>query len=102
MMTRFVAEELIIMPEHIRENSFTEKGTIIQFHKTTSPITTHDTHIRKMHDNGKYRHTRSNMNKSYNIGSMKLLHQHSTGNKSQIKVQDYNTITKARLPKVTL
>jgi len=39
MMTRFAAEELIIMPESIRGNNFTEKGTIIQFHKTTSPIT---------------------------------------------------------------
>jgi len=38
MMIRLVVEELIVMPESIRENSFTEKGTIIQFHKTTSPI----------------------------------------------------------------
>jgi len=37
-MTRFVVEEFIFMPESIRENNFTEKGTIIQFHKTTSPI----------------------------------------------------------------
>jgi len=38
MMTRFAVEELIFMPESIWENNFTEKGTIIQFHKTTSPI----------------------------------------------------------------
>jgi len=38
MMTRLAVEELIFMPESIRENNFTEKGTIIQFHKTTSPI----------------------------------------------------------------
>ena len=37
-MTRLAVEELIFMPESIQENSFTEKGTIIQFHKTTSPI----------------------------------------------------------------
>jgi len=49
MMTRFVIEELIIMPESIRENNFTEKGTIIQFHKTTSPIPAHDIDIRNMH-----------------------------------------------------
>ena len=79
MMTRFAAEELIIMPQSIRENNFTEKGTIIQFHKTTSPIPAHDTDIRKMHDNGKYGHSRSNMIRSNNIGSMKLLHHHSTG-----------------------
>jgi len=77
-MTRFAAEELIIMPESIRENNFTEKGTIIQFHKITSPIPTPDTDIHKMHDNGKYRNIRSNMNKTYNIWSMKLLHHHST------------------------
>jgi len=47
MMTRFVAEELIIVPESIQENNVTEKGTIIQFHKTTSPIPTHDTDIHK-------------------------------------------------------
>jgi len=51
MMTRFAVEELIIMPESIRENNFTEKGTIIQFQKTTSPIPTHDTDIRNMHNN---------------------------------------------------
>jgi len=49
MMTRFAVEELIIMPESIRENNFIEKGTIIQFHKTTSPIPTHDTDICKMY-----------------------------------------------------
>jgi len=38
MMTRFAIEELIFMPESIRENNFAEKGTIIQFYKTTSPI----------------------------------------------------------------
>jgi len=38
MMTRLAVEELIFMPESIRENNFTEKGTIILFHKTTSPI----------------------------------------------------------------
>ena len=31
-------EELIFMPESIRENNFTKIGTIIQFHKKTSPI----------------------------------------------------------------
>ena len=95
MMTRFATEELIIMPKSFRENNFTKKGTIIQFHKTTSPIPTHDTDIRKMHDNGKYCYSRSNMNTSYNIRSMKLLHHQSTGHKSRIKVQDYNMVTKA-------
>jgi len=38
MMKRFAVEELIFMPESIRENNFAEKGMIIQFHKTTSPI----------------------------------------------------------------
>jgi len=95
MMTRFIAKELIIMPESIRENDFTEKGTIIQFHKTTSPTQTHDTDIRKMHNNRKYRHSRSNMIKLINIGSKKLLHHHSTGHKSKIKVPDYNMNTKA-------
>jgi len=90
------------MPGSIRENNFTEKGTTIQFHKTTSPIPTHDTDIRKMHDNGKYRHNRSNMIKLNNIRSMKLLHHHSTGHKSKIKVQDYNTVSEELLPKVTL
>ena len=90
------------MPGSIRENNFTEKGTIIQLHKTMSPIPTHDTDIRKMHDNKKYRYSRSNMNTSYNIRSMKLLHHHSTGRKSKTKVPDYNMITKELLPKVTL
>ena len=54
-MIRFAAEELITMPESIRENNFTEKCTILPFRKTTSPIPTHDTDIRKMHGNGKHR-----------------------------------------------
>jgi len=40
VMTRFAIEELIFMPESIRENNFTEKGTIIQFYKKTSPTNT--------------------------------------------------------------
>ena len=55
-----------------------------------------------MHNNGKYRHNRSNMIKLNNIGSTKLLHHHNIGHKSKIKVQDYDTITKELLPKVTL
>jgi len=95
MMTRFAVEELIIMPESIREHNFTEKGTIIEFHKTTSPIPTHDTDIRNMHNNGKYHRNRSNMITLNNIGSMKLLHHHIADHKSKIKVPDYNMITKA-------
>jgi len=71
MITRFAVEEVIIMPKSIRENNFIEKGTIIQFHKTTSPIPTHDKDIYKMHNNGKYHHSQLNMNTSYNIRSMK-------------------------------
>jgi len=52
-MTGFAVEELIIMPESIRGNNFIEKGTIIQFHKTTSPIIAHDTYIHKMHNKQK-------------------------------------------------
>jgi len=33
MMARFAVEELIFMLESIQENNFTEKGTMIQFHK---------------------------------------------------------------------
>ena len=38
MMTKLAVEELIFMPESIRENNFMEKGTIIRFHKTATPI----------------------------------------------------------------
>jgi len=95
MMTRFAVEELIIMPESIRENNFIEKGKTIQFHKTTSPIQ-HMTQISiKYATTGKYHHNRSNMIKLNNIGSMKLLHHHSIDHKSKIKLPDYNMITKA-------
>jgi hypothetical protein len=48
-----------------------------------------------MHNNGKNIVTTIEHDKVNNIGAMKLLHHHSTGHKSKIKVQDYNTITKA-------
>jgi len=98
MMTRFAAEELIIMPESIRGNNFTEKGTIIQFHKTTSPIPTHDTDILKMHNNRKYHYSRSNMIESLQHLVHKVITSPKHRHKSEIKVQDYNTITRARLP----
>jgi len=52
MMTRFAAEELIFMPESIRENNFTERhNNSIPQNNITNP--THDRDIRNMHHNGK-------------------------------------------------
>jgi len=42
------------------------------------------------------------MIKLNNIGPVKLLHNHSTGHKSKIKVPDYNMITKTQLLPVIL
>ena len=74
MMTRFAAEELICMPESIRENSFTERhNNSIPQNNITNP--THDRDIRNMHHNGKHRH---------NITNVSRLH---------IGPQSYHTIT---------
>jgi hypothetical protein len=55
MMTRFAVEELIFMPESIRENSFTERhNNSIPQNNITNP--THDIDIRNTHHNGKHRH----------------------------------------------
>jgi len=93
-MTRFAVEELIIIPESIQENNFTEKGTIIQFHKTTSPIPTHDTDTRKNAQPRKVSSHSLEHDKVNDIGSMKLLHHRSTDQHSKIKVQDYNWLQK--------
>jgi len=78
MMTRIAVEELIFMPESIRENHFTKKrhNNSIPQNDITNP--THDADIRNMHNNEKHRHNQSNMIKLNNISSIKLLHHPST------------------------